>query len=216
MKTSKIILIAFLSFFCMGMLSFLITTETKSTETESIEEATSEYSVIKVSKGTNVTIHSSNTNSIMYSYLKDSAFHQSHEIIADTLILKPYKQNGQNWSYDVNTNNKIDIVINNGGKVGIKLQQDSLRAITNNKGRFQVYDKSSIAFLDLKISENSRAYLSNPTMNQFNLMADNSEVDVSNSINIVNITAINEAHITLRHVKKLHAECDETSSYRLY
>lgn len=220
MKTSKIILIAFLSVFCLSLLSFMITVDRKNDrkqfEFENIEEPLADVSVIKASKGVNVTLVSTDSNLIKYSHLKDSSCITPYEIIGDTLVLKPHKQNQENWHYDVNLSSNITSIINNGGDISINLNQDSLHVITNNEGRFQVYDKSIINYLKLYVTENSRSHFSNSKIKQLELVANNSKVDINNKIESVNLTAKNHANITLKLSNKLNVNCDSLSRYRIY
>jgi len=220
MKTSKIILIAFLSVFCLSLLSFMITVDRKNDrkqfEFENIEEPLADVSVIKASKGVYVTLVSTDSNLIKYSHLKDSTYITPYEIIGDTLVLKPHGQNKQNWHYDVNLSSNINSIINNGGDVSINLNQDSLHVITNNEGRFQVYDKSIINYLKLYVTGNSRSHFSNSKIKQLELVANNSKVDINNKIESVNLTAKNHANITLKLSNKLNVNCDSLSRYRIY
>jgi len=216
MKTSKIILISFLSVFCLGLLSFMITTEKPKNETqlEYINQKLPDFKVVRASKNANVTLITGDTCSIQYCILKDSAVKHPYEIVADTLFLKPLKHGSKNAHYSIYLN-KVHKIINDGGNLGINLVQDSLNVTTINKGRLQFYDKSSLGVVHLKLYQNSKCFLFNDNIKNLILDANNSKININKRVSTVNLTAKNKANITLKSANTLSAKCDSSSRFRI-
>ena len=218
MKTSKIILLSFLSLVGLALLSALITVDHKrnSIEKETVEETFGNIRVIKAGKGVSVTIRSAETNLLSLHHYKDSTYVMPYEIVGDTLLLKPHKQNQGNWHYNVNINSPVSSIINNGGHINLKLKQDSLQVVCDQQGRFDVYNESSLVYLNLIVNEDSRSHLRNSSISRLDLRVDGSRVNINNKIEDVYLSAINKADVTMQTAGKLKVECDASSRYRIY
>jgi hypothetical protein len=220
MKTSKIILIAFLSVFCLSLLSFLITVDGKhySNKTKDLETKTenlSNFSIIKVVDGANVRIKTSNANKLSYSYSKEPANSSIYQIIGDTLLLKPLKLDNYIGEYTVELT-KIKEIINKGGSLRVDLMQDSISINNQNKGRCYINRKSTVTNIQLNSIAKSNTTISSDNIQQLIMNIDNADVTVNRDIHSVNLTANNNSRVTLQSVKSLVAECDPTSEFNVY
>ncbi len=218
MKTSKKILIVFLSIFCLSLLSVMITVENPKGRRFNFEEVVSELpdiNVVMVHKGANVDLTTNDSCFIKYSHEKDSLKMIPYQIVMDTLILKPLKSGNLNLYYSVNLK-QIDKLLIAGGNVGINLHQDSIEVVSNKKGSVKVNKNSSFDYLKLDVQQKSRTQIYTKHIKTLEMLVANSEVFTNSRIPRVKVQAENKASIRLQHVKNLQVNCDSTSTYRIY
>ncbi|MBK3516559.1 hypothetical protein [Carboxylicivirga marina] len=220
MKTSKIILIAFLSVICLGLLSFLITINNKKYKGNSIQSKTKteklpDFSIVKVINGASVRIQSSNTNKVKYSYSADSLNNPIFHIKGDTLIVEPSQLDKHNIECTFETNN-ITEIINKGGTITLDLTQDSIKICNQNNGRCFLNRKSSVKNIQLKSIEKSSTTISADNIYQLIMDVNNSNVIVNKDIQSITLSANNNSRVTLQSVKSLVVECDTTSKFNVY
>lgn len=220
MKTSKKILIGFLSVVGMFLLSFMITVErtnlnSNQNKFETLEADLVDIRVIKVHMGVHVNLSSATTNSLEYSFDKKLEASSAYEIVNDTLILKPAIQSDKQLNYKLKLNH-IKEIINEGGSINVDLQQDKIDIINKQKGYIQLPGNSNITVADLHSMEGSETIVSSHSLKEFNIRADNATVIVNKPIQRVNLIATNRANVTLQKVSSLISECDSTSQYNVY
>lgn len=220
MKTSKIILISFLSVVGLFLLSFMITIERTNPNSninkyETLEADLSGIRVLKVHNGMHVNLSTATTNSLEYAFDKKLEANSAYEIINDTLVLKPISSNDVKLNYKLKLNH-IKAIINEGGSINIDLQQDKIDIINKQKGYIQLLRNSNITVVDLHSMEKSETIVSSKTLKEFNIQANNSTVIVNKPVQRVKLIATNHANVTLQKVSSLVSECDSTSQYRVY
>ncbi|WP_430814397.1 hypothetical protein [Carboxylicivirga sp. RSCT41] len=220
MKTSKLILIVFLSVFCLSLLSFLITVDGKkykghSEQLETITEDLPDFRVVKVLDGAKVSIETGNNRNLKYAYHKDSIDISVYEISADTLILKPLKLDHYVSEYTVESFN-ITEIINNGGTLSIDLMQDSLNISNQDEGHVFINQKSSINNIQLKSGTRANSVISATNIQHLIMDVDNSKVTVNKDIKSVDLIANNSSKVILQSVNSLAVKCDSTSRFNVY
>jgi len=218
MKTSKIILISFLSVVSLFLLSFLITVDGKKYEKniENAEEAFAQIKVIKACQGADVTVSTDKENQISVPHYKDSTYKMPYEIIGDTLVLKPYKQNERSFHYTVSVNAPVKAFIADGGTITSNVMQDSITIINKNKGQFYIHRDCSISYALLLSQDKSRTVISSNGINKIEMQVNNSNVSINKPIQKVKLEATNNARVTMQRVKSINATCDESSEYKVY
>lgn len=218
MKTSKKILIAFLSVVCLSLLSVMITIEnprSRHFDFENVEKELPNFKVIVIQEGARVGLNTNDSCSIKYSHEKDSSIVKPYQVLNDTLILKPVKIGRGNIQYKITVKN-IDKIIIEGGVVSINLQQDSIRIINKKKGNLNILRNNSLSYLELIASEESRSNIYTDKINKLEMRLNNADVFSDKRIASVNLNAENKSSITLQHVKQLVANCDSSSRFRIY
>ncbi|WP_212229290.1 hypothetical protein [Carboxylicivirga mesophila] len=220
MKTSKIILISFLSVVIAFLLSFMITIErpnhfNSNEQLETIESALSNIHVVLIQSGNSVNLRTDSIGKLQYTYEKDSAVGKPFEIVADTLILKSSASSKSRLSYNINVSN-INTIINNGGSVNIDIQQDSIQITNLQQGQFQIQRSSAINFVQLTSHEKSRTIVSSKQIQELDAQISGATLIVNKPIERVKLTAKDKADVTLHKVNLLAAECDTSSRYRIY
>ncbi|MCT4590228.1 MAG: hypothetical protein N4A71_20540 [Carboxylicivirga sp.] len=218
MKTSKIILIAFLSVFILSLLSLLITVENEKFlgSLESVDKTFTEIKAIKITKDAQVNIHYGDQNKISLKHYKDSTYTFPFVLKGDTLVLVPHKQNDRNWSYSVYVNKPLKTIYNQGGNISISLNQESLSVVSNNNSRLDINNKTNLKYLNLDISQDSKAYFYNSQIQKLHLKCEKAKVRIDNPIDNLKLIATLHSNVTFSQVKHLSVECDETSKYRVY
>lgn len=216
MKTSKKILIGFMSIFCLSLLSFMITVD-KGSNIEFVEneESLPNFTIIKAYNDCNVTLETNDVSSINFSHIKDSNVIKPYTLSGDTLILNQLKSGKHNLHYSVKSTNIQELIIDK-ANVGINIRQDSIKIISLNNGWLRVYKNSSINHLQLNAINKSRSNFYTDQINTLELHVNDADVTSNNRISNVNLKAENNASVRLQHVKKLSVECDSTSTYRIY
>ncbi|MCG8580239.1 MAG: hypothetical protein MI866_09995 [Bacteroidales bacterium] len=220
MKTSKIILIAFLSVFCLSLLSFLITVDginikRHSEQLETKTEDLPDFRFVKVLNGSNVRLKTSSTNKLTYSHKKDSIINNVYEISADTLILKPLKSDHYTSEYIIELS-KTQEIINKGGTLRVGLTQDSIFITNKEKGSLYISRHSSINNIQLNSQTRAETIISATGIQQLIMNVSHSNVTINKDIHSVNLIANNSSRVTLQSVKSLVVECDSTSEFNVY
>ncbi len=218
MKTSKIILVSFLSAVSLFLLSFMITVDKKkyNKEFEKAEETFSKISVIKASKGVNATFTTGDQNLISISFYKDSTYKMPYKIIGDTLVLKSHLLNGNNFHFKVSVNTPVKEFINDGGSITSKVKQDSININNSNEGYFHIHKDSPVIYTRLYSQEQSRTIIESNAIKELNMQVSNAHVSINKPIPNVILKAENNANITMKQAFTLSANCDETSQYNIY
>ncbi len=220
MKTSKIILISFLSVVGLFLLSFMITVERTNPNSninkyETLEADLSGIRVLKVHNGMHVSLSTATTSSLEYAFDKKLEANSAYEIVNDTLVLKAISSNDVKLNYKLKLNH-IKAIINEGGSINIDLQQDKIDIINKQKGYIQLLRNSNITFADLHSMEDSKTIVSSNSLKEFNIQANNATVIVNKPVQRVKLIATNHANVTLQKVSSLISECDSLSQYRVY
>lgn len=220
MKTSKIILISFLSVVVAFLLSFMITIErpnhyNSNEQLGTIESELSNIHVILIQSGNRVDLKTDSIGKLQYTYEKDSAVGNPFEIVADTLILKSSASSKSRLSYKINVSN-INTIINNGGSVNINIQQDSIQISNQHQGEFQIHRNSAINFVQLNSYEKSRTIVSSKQIQELDAQISGATLIVNKPIERVKLTAKDKADVTLHKVNLLATECDASSRYKVY
>jgi len=215
MKTSKIILISYLSLIGLLFLSFAITTGHRGFadwKIEKQEEIIPDIRFIRLADGSRLNVEKGNTPAMAIEYLKDSVKRPlPYRFSGDTLIMESWEHFRYYTSFTVYTD-KIERVETRGGKVFLSLQQDSLEIVGQNKGtEIHLRKSSEIDHINALLKDHARFHITESVINRINITTDNSFANCDVPVKEVVLKATNQSEIYLNDVMHLQSERDETS-----
>ena len=220
MKTSKIILVSYLSLIGLFFLSFVITTDRSESSSywniEQREEKMSEIRHVQMNGQGRLEIKKANSSRMEIWYHKDSTQRPlPYRISGDTLIMEGYEHFRYYTQFTLYAN-KIDRVETNGGNIFLSLQQDSIMIDGQNKGaEIHIRENSEIGNINVGLKDHASLHIHESAINRMDIITDNSYVNCNVPIKDVALKATNQSVVHLRDVNNLQSERDETSGLYL-